>query len=1167
MRRRSVLLVVVAVTALVIAAASAVAAPKAICVPWNRTHITLDTYWHPTYSGAMITVQGIARGDATEFRWDYGDGGGTAWTPIADAYNLGADHAYTGADGQTFTATLHVRNAGGEEATDTFPVMIYKSVDLSVPAELDVRIGMSVDKGLWWLHKSMIRGTGPAGAPWYSQPYGYWDPGYYPTAACGTAVDAFQLNGSKCNGDYEGDPYVETVQRAINYLLVSTCAFSIGPQSAGNPDSNGNGIGLVTNQSCDPYDGRQTYIGGICMTALASSGAPEVTAAVGGAYVYGRKYKDIVQDMVDFCAWGQVDSGSGRGGWRYYGNYGGSDMSTTQWPPLGMLAAIQGGMVVREGVPSFVADELCPNFLTTMQYTVCNNDNGAWRYDPGQAIFNITKQGAGIICREFCLYRTDPDPDPKDWGLDVTDEGLLPPDADLKIKMGVGYIYRHWNDGGGSWDDQELHGNSYQMYGVMKAMRLPNNDILRVQEYNCTTGQFTGNSFDWYYTPAGQSQEGLASYIVRTQQADGSWDDVAGPNPVYDAFCTGWRILTLLPGVLRIPPTAEICRWEEMQCEPGCEPTDPMSECKQGFEPGKDIPLDSCSHHADKARKIVEWEWDFDYSGTFAADATGEHVVFPAALGTIGRHLVALKVTDDHPGGAQTDMIVREVCIHPPPHCPYPYAHPCKDPGDREQSHYVGWVNVPMAFDGCWSWDPNGDPLTYKWSVDTNGDDTCDLELPLSNVCNGTGYAWDKEGTFKVCLTVTDQPRDGSESCPRESYSWAEIGCHAPVANPGGDALNRYCVEVGKCVTLDGSRSSDPDPGDTITYEWDLNCDNTIDCTTATCEFCAPPDAELGDVYCVKLTVRDTLCGKSDEERASIEVGICNHSPVPKCKDVTVHAGPECTTTASVDDGCYDPDPGDTITLTQDPAGPYPIGATPVTLTVRDDKGAEATCTATVTVVNDAPICSLTVSPTAPWVNQTVTASVRCEDPEGQAVTSTIDWGDGNVVDGPGPVTHEYTAPCDYTICATCTDACGATSQCCQTITVYAPVDVKLVAVQTTGNVNLGWGGSAWNRQVKLMVLNRSYDYDAVVNAYLYRWRYRTTGDLELIAKWEGVTVPKGEVMKVLPPVLYEYQCADRPSIKFKGVVRVIECGRDPKPSDNAKLKQVSVRTSWLACP
>jgi hypothetical protein len=89
---------------------------------------------------------------------------------------------------------------------------------------------------------------------------------------------------------------------------------------------------------------------------------------------------------------------------------------------------------------------------------------------------------------------------------------------------------------------------------------------------------------------------------------------------------------------------------------------------------------------------------------------------------------------------------------------------------------------------------------------------------------------------------------------------------------------------------------------------------------------------------------------------AAAAISIVNQAPVAKCKNVTVTPGNNCqaTVTASqVDNGSSDPD-GDPISLSLNPAGPYLPGTTPVTLTVTDDKGASASCTANVTVVDEA---------------------------------------------------------------------------------------------------------------------------------------------------------------------------------------------------------------------
>lgn len=81
-----------------------------------------------------------------------------------------------------------------------------------------------------------------------------------------------------------------------------------------------------------------------------------------------------------------------------------------------------------------------------------------------------------------------------------------------------------------------------------------------------------------------------------------------------------------------------------------------------------------------------------------------------------------------------------------------------------------------------------------------------------------------------------------------------------------------------------------------------------------------------------------------------------NRSPIARCKDVTVSAGSGSTVAASIDDGSFDPDDGDTIALAQAPPGPYPIGTTPVTLTVTDSRGGASSCTAIVAVTETTQI-------------------------------------------------------------------------------------------------------------------------------------------------------------------------------------------------------------------
>ncbi len=107
------------------------------------------------------------------------------------------------------------------------------------------------------------------------------------------------------------------------------------------------------------------------------------------------------------------------------------------------------------------------------------------------------------------------------------------------------------------------------------------------------------------------------------------------------------------------------------------------------------------------------------------------------------------------------------------------------------------------------------------------------------------------------------------------------------------------------------------------------------------------------------VTVHDVLAGAASETSYNLQFSGCafaslssNHPPVAQVHDANVVAGSNHTASASVDNGSYDPDPGDTIIVTQTPAGPYPLGTTSVVLTVVDSKGATAQANATITVVD-----------------------------------------------------------------------------------------------------------------------------------------------------------------------------------------------------------------------
>jgi hypothetical protein len=500
-----------------------------------------------------------------------------------------------------------------------------------------------------------------------------------------------------------------------------------------------------------------------------------------------------------------------------------------------MTAAVEN---MGSTVPQFVKDELLL-YLTAAQNTACNNDNGgfAYTYIGSTHWFNITKAAAGVICLQFC---------------DV-------PLTDPRIQSAIGYMYRHWGEYQGGWEDV-LYGNSYAMYAMMKSMRIPEPDILMVTNYDCSIPGQTAESFDWYYRPVtpqptlpnnGATQQGLATYLVNAQQADGQWDDTTGNNKVYNALATGWGVLILLKGVAIIPPVAQICDCGDLEADLN-----------------QDIHLDgSCSYHPDQARSIVSYEWDFDNDGQFD-DASGITATITGGFNSTGYYPVGLRVTDNNPvgmGGPQTDTVVCEVYVHPP----------CLDPQADANGPYIGTPGNPVQLDASGTTDPDTDNANLTFECDLDNDGQFDDAVGINPT-----HTWGSEYTGVIGLKVSDTcdaqvPPEEMPWYTGEDIDYTTIVIsdnHPPVSDPNGP----YMGSAGDTINLDGTGSYDPD-SDNITYAWDLDNDgNFDDSVNPQPSFSIPGGASPGSVYPVCLRVED-------------DSGLYDIA----CTSVTVEAGPE----------------------------------------------------------------------------------------------------------------------------------------------------------------------------------------------------------------------------------------------------------------------------------
>lgn len=169
-------------------------------------------------------------------------------------------------------------------------------------------------------------------------------------------------------------------------------------------------------------------------------------------------------------------------------------------------------------------------------------------------------------------------------------------------------------------------------------------------------------------------------------------------------------------------------------------------------------------------------------------------------------------------------------------------------------------VGQTMTFNGNDSFDPNGDRITFQWTLVSrpNGSAATLSGSATAPVLNTpvVSLVADVPGVYVASLVVTDLPGLPSTAAVVSTNATANA---APIANPGPALSGR----VGATQTLKGSDSRDPD-GDTITFAWtveqrpvnsDPNVARIIGPTLATPIFI--PDAP--GLYVFSLTVRDSF--------------------------------------------------------------------------------------------------------------------------------------------------------------------------------------------------------------------------------------------------------------------------------------------------------------------
>ncbi len=427
--------------------------------------------------------------NGTAFSIDFGDGSpATAFTPVADRSYIAVNHTYALAG--TFTATLTV---GAESAT--VQVKVYDGTVLSASDLRGLNINRTIQNGLRYLWTAQNSRAAFFPATTTTS----W-PGSFSPSATALVVASFQNHGYRLpnsnaapTGLYE--KYV--VRRGLNYVISSLSSMALPAQTAGSPCV---GPGIEPAPCVGYYlSGDSGYQTPLALLVLAGSGAGSRTNSEVAGVAAGKSYAEIVQRLSNSVAFGQNESGTGRGGWAYNLNdQSVTDGSTLGWALLGLLDAEASGATL----PAFVRTEFA------LALNNAHNNDGSLDYQSDGSAASLTYVGMekGGIPLQGLFFLGEP----------------FPFAAGSKAAATVTYIRDRWTSGriGGDYNwgcsanalpianvFQHNFGCAYSMFNVFKGLGL----------YGIATLSGVG---DWY----GQYQDWLvANQTSPTTQTGGNW--------------------------------------------------------------------------------------------------------------------------------------------------------------------------------------------------------------------------------------------------------------------------------------------------------------------------------------------------------------------------------------------------------------------------------------------------------------------------------------------------------------------------------------------------------------------------------------------------------------------------------------------------------------------
>jgi hypothetical protein len=349
---------------------------------------------------------------------------------------------------------------------------------------IENQVMLSEEDALWFLHSTQKRYS------FGDEEYGFWMNDYlrrWSVAYTAMTIVAFQSAGYY---QYSDHPYADNIKRGFNHIL-SYCNYElIGQQYKGNPDLNGNLIGL----KCSNYRQHTNYEVSVSLLAFAMSDSFDVVSKVGGPFVRGRTYGNITQDLIEWLLWAQNDNIAAKGGqgaWYYTENNPQGDMSVTQYPALA-ITLVSHFLDIE--IPKWTHEEIL--FWVDKVQT----EEGGFAYTATNPTGTIAMTASGLIASAY-------------GNLSQTD---------YRVEKGIDYLAKRWYTNI-SEDRQDHFGSFYSMYGVNNVCNIFD---MTEEGINCT--------------------QDYQQFLLSKQNPKGYWQDASYLKIHVDPIlATAWGVMIL----------------------------------------------------------------------------------------------------------------------------------------------------------------------------------------------------------------------------------------------------------------------------------------------------------------------------------------------------------------------------------------------------------------------------------------------------------------------------------------------------------------------------------------------------------------------------------------------------------------------------------------------